>query len=209
MKAVRFTLSGFFHSSLVLVLGSVFSCLPLVDASGAELGRTVPTQVAGHLGGGGTGGGPATGLQLALVDPAQIFNSSYSVYGFRLNLLYGKNADLRGFDLGLCNHITGLAEGLQLGAVNVAAELSGAQIGIYNSGGYSEAGCFELGVVNQAGDIRGCQLGVINFARNVNGTQIGLINLSDTMEGGVQVGLINIITQSDGLIFCPIINGQF
>ncbi|HBA85069.1 MAG TPA: hypothetical protein DCZ95_13335 [Verrucomicrobia bacterium] len=178
----------------------------------AQLGRSVPEVVDNVRAGGGEGrisGNPATGLQLALFAPVQIFPANYDVYGFRLNLLYGLNQNLRGLDLGVFNDIEGLVEGLQLGVVgNRAQSLSGVQIGLYNSIGGSENGCLQLGIFNQADDVMGCQLGPVNFARQANGAQIGLINICDTMTG-VQVGLINIISQSSFLVFCPIVNAQF
>jgi hypothetical protein len=178
----------------------------------AQLGRSSPEVVNDIRSGGGDGrisDNPATGLQLALFAPVQIFSPDYDVYGFRLNLIYGLNQNLRGFDLGVFNGVDGLVEGLQIGVVgNRVESLSGVQIGFYNSIGGSENGCLQLGVFNQAEEVMGCELGVVNYARDVNGTQIGLINVCETMYG-VQVGLINIISQSSFLVFCPIVNAQF
>lgn len=39
------------------------------------------------------------------------------------------------------------------------------------------------GVVNVANNITGAQIGLINLAKNVKGTQIGLINIADTIDG--------------------------
>jgi hypothetical protein len=178
--------------SVVVVALLAWGCLG--SARGAEVGRGVPptTRVAG--GSGGLSGNPATGLQLSLCTPAQIFPADYDVSGFRFNLIYGRNSNLRGFDLGMVNHVTGLVEGFQLGLGNRAGELSGLQMGVFNSFEASEAGC--------------CQIGLINMGRDVTGVQIGLFNYCDTISG-VQIGLLNFITQSDFVIFCPIINAQF
>jgi hypothetical protein len=173
----------------------------------AELGRSKPKVVDNTHPGGAAN--PVTGFQLALFAPAQMFRSHYDVLGFRLSLLYGRNQNLRGFDLGAFNVVEGVGEGLQLGLVaNRAGSMSGAQIAAHNHAGESENGCFQMGVVNTAGDIIGCQLGPINIARHVNGTQIGIVNVSQTMTG-VQLGLVNIITRSDALVFCPFFNAQF
>lgn len=39
------------------------------------------------------------------------------------------------------------------------------------------------GIVNVANNITGAQIGLINLAKNVKGTQIGLINIADTIDG--------------------------
>ena len=104
----------------------ILSVLLIVHAQAAELGRSKPPvqQAAGGAG----SGGPATGLQLSLFPPAQIFNESYDVSGLRLNLIYGRNQNVRGLDIGVVNQATGEAEGLQLGLVNIAGGLRGVQI---------------------------------------------------------------------------------
>ena len=77
-------------------------------APAAELGRSKPP--VQQATGGAIGGGPATGLQLSLFPPAQIFNESYDVSGLRLSLIYGRNQNVRGLDLGLVNEAKGEAE---------------------------------------------------------------------------------------------------
>jgi len=163
----------------------------ILPVTGAELGRTVPPTT---VSGGGFGGNPATGLQLSFWAPLQIFPENFDVSGFRLNFPYGRNANLRGLDLGIFNHVTGVVEGFQCGFGNRATELDGLQLGVFNSSDSSEAGC--------------CQLGLINMGKTVTGVQIGLFNYCNTMSG-VQIGLLNFITQSDVVIFCPIVNAQF
>lgn len=176
-------------------------------APAAELGRSKP-KIVDNIKPGGVSN-PATGFQLALFSPVQMFPPRYDVSGFRLGLLYGRNQNLRGFDLGAVNVVDGVAEGLQFGwAVNRAGSMSGAQIAAYNHAGDSENGCFQLGAVNTAGEFYGCQLGPVNFAQHVDGVQIGLVNICQTMNG-IQLGLVNVISQSDALVFCPFFNAQF
>lgn len=176
--------------SVVTVVALAWLSVGLGEA--AELGRSAPATVKTSLG--GLGGNPATGLQLAFCAPLQIFPSNYDVSGFRFNLVYGRNSNLRGLDLGLVNHVTGVVEGFQFGVANLADDLSGLQIGCYNSAASSSAGF--------------CQLGLVNIGRDISGVQIGLFNKCDTISG-VQIGLLNFITQSDFVIFCPIVNAQF
>ena len=183
-----------------------FSALLLsLHAQAAELGRSKPP--VQHAAG-GSGGGPATGLQLALFPPAQIFNESYNVSGLRLNLIYGRNQDVRGLDIGLANQAAGDAEGLQLGLLNLSGGLRGVQLGAVNITADAEAGAFQFGLFNRADSFRGFQCGVFNMTGEMQGLQLGLINFCESTSG-VQIGLLNFITQSEALIFCPIINAQF
>ncbi len=185
----------------LVVLGLGMACLA---AGAAELGRSQPVAVVNDRPG---GSGKAAGLQLALFAPIQVFPENYNIYGLRLNLIYGINQDLRGLDLGMFNVGRGLMEGLQVGLANRTAELSGMQLGLLNFTGASEGG-FQLGLMNYAHEFAGLQLGPINFAKDVNGAQIGVINICET-TAGAQIGLINIISQSDWLVFCPLVNAQF
>ena len=175
-------------------------------APAAELGRSKPP--VQQATGGAIGGGPATGLQLSLFPPAQIFNESYDVSGLRLSLIYGRNQNVRGLDLGLVNEAKGEAEGLQLGLVNLAGSLRGVQISAINSATDAEGGAFQLGVFNRSETFRGFQCGVFNMTGEMQGLQLGLINFCENTSG-VQIGLLNFITQSEAIIFCPIFNAQF
>ena len=184
--------------------------LAVAAADGAQLGRNMAPVTVRNTGGPGSDMGPATGLQLALVVPAQIFPESFAVSGLRLNLIYGRNRALRGLDLGLFNEVTERVEGFQLGVGNLAGDLTGLQLGFFNSAASSEAGCCQLGVVNmlQGNESQGAMLGLFNMAGTMRGFQFGLINVCTTLDG-CQLGVINIISQSDALIFCPIFNAQF
>jgi len=50
-----------------------------------------------------------------LLNPIQIFREDTSIEGFRINFLYGLNANLKGFDLGVGNGIKGDVEGVEWG----------------------------------------------------------------------------------------------
>ncbi len=57
-------------------------------------------------------------VQVSLINPVQMFREDTSIEGFRLNFLYGLNANLKGFDLGVGNGIKRNVEGVQFGFVN-------------------------------------------------------------------------------------------
>jgi hypothetical protein len=137
-----------------------------------------------------------TAFQLSLLAPAQLFPDSFSVEGFRLDLIYGANEDLKGIDMGLINNSNGNAHGLELGAVNlVGKDFGGVQFGLFNEDRRNVNGV-QLGLINvtrlsfegfQAAalyndaqeDMHGLQLGIVNHAGSLNGIQIGLLNFND------------------------------
>lgn len=191
------------------IICCVAVCLAFGSARAAELGRSVPEVVYDiRTPGRSISTNKATGLQLAFVEPLQIFPKTYDVFGLRLNILYGRNQNLRGLDCGVVNVGEGLMEGLQVGAANWVSGLAGAQIGAYNMIEESVQGSFQLGAFNNAYNFLGLQLGAVNHSQQVHGVQIGLINMCVTIDG-VQIGIINIISQSEFLVFSPLFNAQF
>jgi hypothetical protein len=60
-------------------------------------------------------------IQLSLVAPLQIFPEEDTIAGFRLNVIYGSNVAVSGFDLGVANHTTtGAFKGVQFGILGLA-----------------------------------------------------------------------------------------
>lgn len=162
-----------------------------MSGEAAELGRSTPVTINNAA---GFGNNPATGLQVSLCNPLQLFPENFDVSGLRINLIYGRNSNLRGLDVGLVNDVPGVVEGFQCGIGNLAGDLNGLQIGCFNSAMDSSMGL--------------CQIGAVNIGKDISGVQIGVFNMCNTISG-VQIGVINLITQSDFLIFCPFINAQF
>ncbi|MBK6767307.1 MAG: hypothetical protein IPG71_13735 [bacterium] len=117
-------------------------------------------------------------VQLSLVDPIQLFTSDESITGLRLNLIYGKNADVTGLDFGLGNHVTGKMQGIQYGFVNLAGDGgAGLQWGWVNVDKGGTFTGFQYGIYNETNQMVGLQLGLVNFAQSTNGLQLGLINI--------------------------------
>ena len=134
-------------------------------------------------------------ISLGLVTPVQIVPESQGISGFRFSLLYGNNAFVNGFDLGLVNMTSGGARGVQWGAVSIVnGEFKGWQ------------GNWVVSITG--GNFEGLQTGLYNQARHVKGLQLGLVNQTDTMEG-VQIGLINIIHKGGMLPVFPFFNFSF
>jgi len=117
-----------------------------------------------------------------VVDPIQIVPNSEGIAGVRLNLFYGYNTTLKGFDfafLGL-NRLKSDMKGVQLGLVNwtEGGEQAGAQLGLVSLTG---------------GHFKGAQLGwAFNYAKEVTGLQFGIVNYAERLNKGLQLGLVNI-----------------
>jgi len=133
-------------------------------------------------------------INLSLVTPIQIFPDSDSIVGFRFSLLYGRNANFTGLDLGLCNHTTGSFKGVQFGLVGIAENgFLGWQDNFINVTG---------------GKMEGLQVGAVNYAEHARGVQFGLVNYAGTISG-IQIGIVNIIRKGGMLPVMVIFNGSF
>ncbi len=151
-------------------------------------------------------------VNLALVDPVQVFDDSYDISGFRLNLLYGKNATVKGLDLGVgvghskdgfkgigihygANFVQGDAAGLQLADFTniVIGHYTGVQLSGVNFVKNSGKG-LQLGYVNIVKeDFGGIQLSAVNLTSgNYEGVQLGVVNYTAENFSGLQLGLVNI-----------------
>ncbi len=134
-------------------------------------------------------------VNLALFNPVQIFPENTAIAGVRINLLYGKNVSMSGFDWGLVNHVgSGGCTGIEWGAVNLCeGVMSGWQAGIVNLGNKN---------------VEGFQWGWYNSAEYMNGFQLGLVNSAGSMKG-LQIGLVNIIKKGGQFPVFPIVNWSF
>jgi hypothetical protein len=148
-------------------------------------------------------------IQLALFNPVQIYNESLGIAGVRLNLLYGRNAFMRGLDVGLVNVCgTGESYGLQWGVAGfVEGEYTGLQVNFFNITKGRFAG-FQWGVYNDVGDGEAFQWGFANVAKNMRGLQLGLFNYTETMYG-LQIGIVNVISKKEKLPVFVIVNWSF
>lgn len=147
-----------------------------------------------------------TPAQVSVINPIQTTPSHCDVCGVRANILYGKNRNVSGLDIGLVNHVTGDMKGVEIGIVNnVEGDVYGVQSGVVNCSncmtGYQEALInvnqrkatgFQRGFYNCTCDMNGVQYGLINFTRNLNGAQVGLINIQKSRKHFRIIPFINI-----------------
>ena len=103
-----------------------------------------------------------TPFQLGVSPPGQqLFDEETDVYGLRLNLLYGTNQNVAGFDLGLFSDAYALT-GLQVGGGNqVKGKLYGVQLGFANSA--DKGAGLQIGVMNRTHSMKGLQIGILNW----------------------------------------------
>lgn len=137
------------------------------------------------------------------------FPASPDLVGLRLTIPFStKQENVTGIDLGLWGRAI-YFEGIQASILrnDVKDNLSGAQIGFYNTVLGGQLLGLQVGLFNEVSTMRGIQVGLINLGGEVQGFQVGLINRSETMFG-YQIGLINVIRDAE-LSFFPIVNIGF
>lgn len=173
-------------------------------------------------------------VAIAIAPPIQFPGSDFSVTGLRMSVLWGRQRNVYGLDVGGIGNITEgqmtgigvsgvfnlnrgettgvLLQAAGLGNFNQAkAHIYGIQLaGIINSNNAeSTVGGLMLAAINLGPytNIRGIQAGLYNRAHDVVGFQIGIVNDCDTLHG-IQIGLVNFHRQ--GLFsVAPILNAGF
>ena len=117
-------------------------------------------------------------VNLSLFSPVALVKPEDGVTAFRFNLLYGKNASVKGVDLGLVNHTSTRSSGLQWGFVNVNdGNFKGLQLSAisYNKG---TTDGLQWSAFNYAGTAGGLQLAFVNYAKSLQGVQVGVVNIA-------------------------------
>ncbi len=147
-------------------------------------------------------------VQIALFDPAQLIRHDQSIGLLRIDLIYGKNANVNGLEVGLINHTTGNQGGFTYGAASIVqGSFTGWQDNIICIADKSFLG-LQSGAFNQSKDGHGVQFGLVNVTERMSGLQLGFVNYTRTMTKGVQIGLGNFILEG-GIPFLPIVNARF
>jgi hypothetical protein len=182
-------------SSIFSLLSRTLVAAFAVAAMTAAAPEQVSAQDEGHL------------FNLSLFNPLQVQGEGEDIYGFRLGVIYTKNANVTGFDWSfVANHVTGNFKGVQMGMVG------------YNEGDFTGWGAgavniikgdmygLQTGLFNQVNTGRGVQASTFNHAKtSFRGLQFGIVNYAQTIDG-VQVGLINIIKSGGQFPVFPIVN---
>ncbi len=162
-----------------------------------------------------------TPIELDLASPLQLPQwapfSPWSVWGVRLDLIYGKSFCVYGIDAGISGYTLANVYGIQATGFNmVGGDVGGIQAGaVANSvrgdvGGVQAAGALnwnrgqfggvQAGSVNINGTFYGVQAGVLNWNAGVSyGFQSGVANVNVNEYLGVGMGVVNLTTRMHGL----------
>jgi hypothetical protein len=150
-------------------------------------------------------------IEISLWTPVQIHDENTSIKGFRLNILYGVNADVTGVDIGLVNRNTGVFKGFQWGLVGIAGDFTGWQntaVNITNGKFVGLQGSLYPAIYNSGVTTEGVQFGLVNRAESFEGLQLGLFNVTDTLRG-LQIGLLNVVGSREKWKYLPIVSWSF
>ena len=137
------------------------------------------------------------------------FPDAADLIGLRLTIPFSTvQENVTGVDVGFWGRATSF-EGIALSVIrnDVKDDMSGAQVGLYNTVGRGNGLGAQVGLWNEAACLVGVQAGLVNLVGEARGFQVGLINRAETMYG-YQVGIINIIRDNE-FQFMPIINIGF
>ena len=150
-------------------------------------------------------------INLALLNPVQVFPETEDIRGLRLNILYGRNVNVTGLELGVvAGHVTGDFSGLQWQPVNlVEGNFTGWQTGWLFSQTRGDFLGLQSSAVNfGGGHTEGVQFGIVNVTESMSGLQLGLVNVAGRTDG-LQIGLVNVIKSKESLPVLPIVNWTF
>ncbi len=137
------------------------------------------------------------------------FPATPDLIGLRLTIPFStKQESVTGFDVGFwarSSYFEGIAVNILRN--DVKDQLTGIQIGLYNSASQADAFGLQVGLWNEALHVNGLQAGLVNAVGAMHGFQVGIINRAEELYG-FQVGAINIIRDAE-IRFCPIVNIGF
>lgn len=149
-------------------------------------------------------------VNLALVPSIQIVNETESVSVFRL-AIWGRNADMTGFDWSIASQNTGSFTGVQWSALGlVDGDFTGWQGSWLAAVANGNMQGLQVGAYTHSGSgSSGVQFGLYNTTDDFSGLQVGFVNVAENMRSGLQIGLVNIIKSKAKLKLFPIVNWSF
>lgn len=181
-----------------IALAAAFTASTL---SGVALAQsTPPVEAPASLEDAATFGGEPAGFQFSLWDSAQLVDEHRPVHGVRINLPYGSNAAIHGFDFGIASRTARELRGLQFGLGGyVGGAVEGVQYNYVLSIAKGNVAGWQNGVYAQAGSLQGVQTGIFNYALgSVEGVQAGVVNLAPGDVQGAELSLVNVMGSADG-----------
>lgn len=173
-------------------------------------------------------------VSLGIIPPVQFPPADFTIVGARASVIYGRQRDIYGLDLGLIGNITELSFvgvgvsglfnytkgqttiiGLQLaGATNINTQKTNvfglqAALGCNYMTAESSVTGVQLALANLSDHtaIYGAQVGIYNVADSVYGFQIGIVNDTKNLHG-IQIGVLN-YNRTGTILVSPILNMGF
>ena len=138
---------------------------------------------------------PETFLQVSLATPVQLPQPNWSIYGLRLDLIYGESYDVAGLDLGLVGYNRNRMSGLQANLLSgwVDGDMKGVQFSFLSNvvGGNATGVQFSFVVNYTRGEFTGAKAAPINYDGTFYGLQFGGFNYAKGVSWGLQFGLAN------------------
>ena len=140
-------------------------------------------------------------FQLSLWDSVQTTDADAAIHGMRLNLPYGLNRQLYGFDFGIASRTTGDVHGAQIGFVGIVErDFRGLQTGFFYSATERQMSGWQYGIYDSAGRLRGLQSGLVNVVEgSARGAQLGAVNIARGSSTGASIGVVNYSRRATGV----------
>jgi hypothetical protein len=142
-----------------------------------------------------------TPFQISL-SPNAVLPPCDTVIGLRGNLLYGKTKSVTGVDIGIVQQTTENCVGLQLGAADLATNITGIQYSPFLCIAEDSPFLIQYGTLfNKANRITGVQIGFIEMADEIKGWQLGVATYAGAGSGVQFFGLFNWADRYSGYQF--------
>ena len=186
------------RKALFLAAAIALACSAAIDARAQDTGTETATAEV------------TKPINLALWNPIQIYDENMSIKGVRLNILWGKNKNVTGLDIGIANGASGVFKGVQWGAVlNIAGEMYGWQTSFFNiSEGTTKGLQGPRAIYNQMEEGTAVQIGLVNKAESIKGFQLGVMNITNNLHG-LQIALLNVVLGREKWKYLPIVSWSF
>lgn len=150
-------------------------------------------------------------ISLSILPPVQFPAEDFNITGLRLSVLWGRQRDIYGLDLGVIGNMTNqtfvgtAVSGLfniNRGMTTIlgAQVAGGANISKQKTNIFGVQLALGLNSLEAASSVTGLQLAMANLSphTNIYGVQAGIYNVADQVYG-FQIGLVNVVNNLHGL----------
>jgi hypothetical protein len=151
----------------------------------------------------GSAASTAQPVGVALWNPVQTSSERQAIHGFRLNLPYGANREVKGVDFGVASYTQRDLYGAQFGLGGVVGgDFRGLQWNPVLSITHGTMLGIQEGIYSSSGQLYGMQAGIVTrVGERAEGLRIGAVNLSSGYSAGATFGIVNHGRKVRGLQF--------